>query len=302
MPKFVIRNIYAHNMTPQSDITADIMLSHPGAISFMDNYFIFDTDKRLSTYSSFKIDTYGFFLCTKGTFCIEIDLKPFRLRPGMLTVYVPGQLVTYKSADKDLFGTRLVMTKRFVSGLGLPYNFSLAADIRENPVLYLKSGELQAIRNYCNMVKNLLSKKRPYQAETLRHLTCAYAYSLGSYLYRMTAGRKLSNEEALMQRFLHELHTYYKKERKVMFYAERLNITAGYLSTLASSVSGRTASEWIDSFVLLEAKIMLTYTNMTIQQISYELHFPSQTFFGKYFKRLTGLSPKEYREGEKVGR
>ena len=79
-----------------------------------------------------------------------------------------------------------------------------------------------------------------------------------------------------------------------MFYAERLNITAGYLSTLTSSVSGRTASEWIDSFVILEAKIMLTSTNMTIQQISYELHFPSQTFFGKYFKDKVGCSPTQY--------
>jgi len=62
------------------------------------------------------------------------------------------------------------------------------------------------------------------------------------------------------------------------------------------NVSGKTASDWIDNFVLLEAKIMLKSTNLTIQQISQELNFPSQTFFGKYFKRLSGVSPKEYRE------
>lgn len=65
---------------------------------------------------------------------------------------------------------------------------------------------------------------------------------------------------------------------------------------LVRNVSGKTASDWIDNFVLLEAKIMLKSTNLTIQQISQELDFPSQTFFGKYFKRLSGVSPKEYRE------
>ena len=188
------------------------------------------------------------------------------------------------------------MTQHFVDALGLPYNFSLSVGVRENPVLELKHGEFAAIQNYCNMVKDLLCENRPFQVETLRHLTCAYTYSLGSYLYRVTEGRKFSNEEVLMRRFLQEVHIHYKKERKVIFYAERLHFTSGYLSTLVRNVSGKTASDWIDNFVLLEAKIMLKSTNLTIQQISQELNFPSQTFFGKYFKRLSGVSPKEYRE------
>ena len=99
----------------------------------------------------------------------------------------------------------------------------------------------------------------------------------------------------LMQRFLHELHIHYKTEHKVLFYADRLHVTPDYLSTLVRGISGITASEWINKFMLLKAKIMLKSTKMTIQQVSQELNFPSQTFFGKYFKRLTGVSPKEYR-------
>lgn len=113
----------------------------------------------------------------------------------------------------------------------------------------------------------------------------------------MAEKRKLSGEESIMQRFMHEVRTHYKEERKVQFYAERLHLTAGYLSTLIKNISGKTASEWIDSYVLLEAKVMLKQTNMTVQQISDELNFPSQSFFGKYFKRLEGTSPKKFREG-----
>jgi AraC-like DNA-binding protein len=56
------------------------------------------------------------------------------------------------------------------------------------------------------------------------------------------------------------------------------------------------AKKWIDDYVIWETKALLKSTNMTVQQISDELNFPSQSFFGKYFKRLVGLSPLEYRK------
>ena len=82
------------------------------------------------------------------------------------------------------------------------------------------------------------------------------------------------------------------------FYAEKLSITPKYMSTVIKQTSGKTAGDWIDDHVLLEAKALLKSTNMTILQISDELNFPSQSFFGKYFKRLTGVSPKEYRRAQ----
>jgi AraC-like DNA-binding protein len=60
--------------------------------------------------------------------------------------------------------------------------------------------------------------------------------------------------------------------------------------------SGTTANDWIDRYVVLEAKALLKSTGMTIQQISEELNFSSQSFFGKYFKRRTGMSPSEYKK------
>ncbi|KAA6344491.1 Arabinose operon regulatory protein [termite gut metagenome] len=69
------------------------------------------------------------------------------------------------------------------------------------------------------------------------------------------------------------------------FYANKLCITPKHLSKVIKESSDRSAIEWIDSYVMLEAKALLKSTNMTIQQISDELNFPSQTFFGKYFKR-----------------
>ena len=80
------------------------------------------------------------------------------------------------------------------------------------------------------------------------------------------------------------------------FYADKMCLTPKYLSKVIKEKSSKSASEWIDNYVTLEARALLKSTNMTIRQISDELNFPSQSFFGKYFKRHQGMSPKEYRK------
>ena len=90
------------------------------------------------------------------------------------------------------------------------------------------------------------------------------------------------------------LASYYDKERSVRFYAEKLNLTSNYLSGIIKDYTGKTASEWIEEYVILEAKALLKFSGLNIQQVAYELNFPSQSMFGKYFKKQTGMSPKVY--------
>jgi len=79
------------------------------------------------------------------------------------------------------------------------------------------------------------------------------------------------------------------------FYANKLCVTSKHLSKVVKATGGKPASDWFDEHVALEAKAFLKSTNMTVEQISEELNFPSQSFFGKYFKRVTGFSPSEYK-------
>jgi AraC-like DNA-binding protein len=92
---------------------------------------------------------------------------------------------------------------------------------------------------------------------------------------------------------------HFRSERFINFYADKLCITPKYLSKLVKEKTGRSAGEWIESYVILEARTMLQSTDMTIQQIASALNFPNQSFFGKYFKRATGLSPKMCRQNNK---
>jgi len=91
------------------------------------------------------------------------------------------------------------------------------------------------------------------------------------------------------------VQSHYKEERSLEFYADKLCLTCKYISKVIKETSGKTANDIIDEHVALEVKALLKSTNMTIDQISETLNFPSQSFFGKYFKRITGISPKEYK-------
>jgi AraC-like DNA-binding protein len=81
-----------------------------------------------------------------------------------------------------------------------------------------------------------------------------------------------------------------------MFYADKMHLSPKYLSAVVKKVSGQTPSNWIDGLVIMEAKNLLKYSEMNIQEIAYQMNFPNQSFFGKYFKQRTGMTPSTYRD------
>ena len=80
------------------------------------------------------------------------------------------------------------------------------------------------------------------------------------------------------------------------FYAEKMCLTDRYLGTVVKAVSGQTGKEWIDRALITSAKVMLKHSDRTVVQIADELHFPTVSFFCKYFKRLTNLTPNQFRQ------
>ena len=140
------------------------------------------------------------------------------------------------------------------------------------------------------------SPHRELALESARHLTLSMFYGYCAVRQGVMNNNKVaSRQESICSEFIDVLSHNYKEQRDVVFYADRLCITPKYLSQIVKDKIGKTASEVIEGYVIEESKALLISTTMTIQQISDELHFPSQSVFGKYFKRVTGLSPREYR-------
>lgn len=244
----------------------------------------------------YKTDYYVCCICSAGESRGRIDLIPYSLKGLGMSINIPGQLLEHEYTSEDFLGLYILMSKEFVGSLGLPYNFQVYMSVTENPVIALTRRQYDALLSYGNMVRSVIGINHPSKLEIVRHLTCAFFYGMGYYFHQISENRQLSNEEALMQNFLKAVQTHYKTERKVLFYAEKLHLSAGYLSTLIKKASGKTAAELIDDFVVLEAKYLLKSTRLTVQQISDSLNFPTQSFFGKYFKRQTGVSPRQYRK------
>ena len=119
--------------------------------------------------------------------------------------------------------------------------------------------------------------------------------TMTSLLPESSADVARTNADVLTKQFLELVKSNFKRERQLQFYADKMCITTRYLSRIVKECTGASASDWIERYVVLEARALLKSSNMTIQQVSNELSFPSQTFFGKYFKRRVGMSPKEYR-------
>lgn len=140
----------------------------------------------------------------------------------------------------------------------------------------------------------ILARQRPHIHEILRNLTSAMIYSMADSIVAKIPP-VLSREENIAQQYINNVSQNYHRRRKVIDYASEMNITPGYLSSVVKNVTGKSAAEWIEEYVLMEAKALLASTDMTIQQICYQLNFPTQSFFGKYFKTHTGVSPKAYR-------
>jgi len=94
-------------------------------------------------------------------------------------------------------------------------------------------------------------------------------------------------KDKIFQNFVITLFRYYQQERDVTFYASKQYLSSRYFSAVIKEKSGSTALQWIVQMVITEAKQLL--------EIATKLNFPTQSFFGKYFKQYVGVSPKEYR-------
>ncbi len=191
------------------------------------------------------------------------------------------------------------MSKQFLTNLSMNIQerVPLFLSVHDNPWIPLGEEELEAVLSFYKMLRTTIRREdNPYRIEIVKLLTQAFFYSSGHQYHKITEHKKKSKQEMLLEKFLDYVQTNYKKQRGMEFYADKLCLTPKYLSKVIKETSGKSANDWIDDHMVLEAKALLKSTHMTIQQISDELNFPSQSFFGKYFKRHAGVSPKVYRK------
>lgn len=108
--------------------------------------------------------------------------------------------------------------------------------------------------------------------------------------------RPFTSREALFKRFMDLIESAYPRPRSVSYYAERLNVTPKYFSSVCKQVGGQKATDIIDQYVVKDIVYLMSHTQKSIKEIACELDFSNLSFFGKYVKKHLGVSPKNYRE------
>jgi AraC-like DNA-binding protein len=169
-----------------------------------------------------------------------------------------------------------------------------------NPVVHLTPQEIQTYENYFQTIRTKMGdENHHYRTELVQALLLAMFYDMSDVIYRIEQGsaKKQSRSDVIFARFIALLQENFRKERRVSWYAKQLDITAKYLSEVVKHASLRTPNEWIDSYVVLEIRVLLKNSPKSIKEITEELNFPNQSFLGKYFKEHVGVSPSEYRKG-----
>lgn len=256
-----------------------------------------------------RFDGYIIFFLRSGHFTVDINLHSYEVKPQSLLVNVPGNIIKLSSYAEERIGDAqlyfVLASREFMSAIRFDFNkvFQESLSLLKNPCITLSESDVALAEDYFTLAREVVQSDKESKKEILGSLVTSFTYlAMDVCTSAVNEARKAQTPSSarvnqLFERFIALVTEYHNSERGMAFYADKLCLTPKYLSKLIKQASGRSAPDWIDSFVILEAKNMLKYSDKTIKEIVYMLHFPNQSVFYKFFKAHTGMTPSEYRKG-----
>ena len=246
----------------------------------------------------FRIDMTMAIIYEQGSADLKINMRDYHIEAPAVLLVLNDQIYQSAGHSEDLRSKVILMSRSFSdslfanSGEILP----LKSSIMKNPVMKIENEE-NVFGQFFQLLQNIAaSPRQEFKIESARHLTLSMFYGYSHMKHEVNEVKSTnSRQEEIFTKFTELLERHHKKEREIAFYADKMCMTSKHLSQVIKDYTGKTTLGIIEEYVISEAKSMLLSTTMSIQQISDELKFPSQSVFGKYFKRVAGISPSEYR-------
>lgn len=252
----------------------------------------------------FRFDGVLLVWCIKGSLSISINLNDYIVKKKTLFLCLPGNLFKLNeivAEDEDLHYVCVAMSKEFASSQKIDLNkmFKNALSLLDDPSVIVGEEEEELMVRHIDIIASVASSNLPHKRESVVNLwssmLCIFAGIFDKISPERESAQMNTRSRMLIEQFLRLVGQYHTMYRNVGFYADKLCLTPKYLSKLIKNATGRSAPYWIDSYVILEAKNLLKYSNCTIKEIVYKLNFPNQSVFYKFFKARTGMTPSEYR-------
>lgn len=249
----------------------------------------------------------GIFYCQRGSVEVSLEGCHYHIKPGDVYIYMASTLVHLLHKSEDAEGIMVEVDFYYILPIvNKVINVESQLFMRKNPCVSL-SGEQCAHFEY--LLNNLWDRinAEDCQKENVQyqHLKLELIKSMGQTICYEILNMYFTNQplqplqqgkkDVVFQNFMLSLFRFYRKERDVSFYARMQHITPRYFSAIIKEKTGDSALQWIVRMVITEAKQLLEESDLSIKKIADQLNFPTQSFFGKYFKQYVGVSPKEYR-------
>lgn len=265
-----------------------------------------DVDFKLLKFPS-RIDGFVAAYCRKGHFKCAINLKEYEIHDGMLVVNTPNNIIQLEPIDTNevVELTIVAVSPTYMRALSFELDkiFVNAINMLKSPIMEMGLEEVELSMQYFKLVDNVINTDSEYRNDSIGYLLTSVFYLIGGMLMKRLKAAE-ENDDAqmstrqknLFETFIELVEKYHNKERSVKFYADKLCISSKYLSQIVKSVSGFSAPDVINKYVILEAQHLLRHTDMSVKEIADRLNFSNHPFFYKYFKEHTGYTPISYRK------
>ena len=232
-----------------------------------------------------------------GTLRLRINLRELEFKAGDFLVVSPGTVFEFLYVSSDLDLAMLAFSNSLMESWQKEELLQVYLQGRLFLHLSLTEQESRRMEQIFALLWEVVHD-RPFPKESVQSLISLVFHQTDSFRGRGLEAdkQKRTRQEEVFNRFLELVNKYAIHERNCTFYADRLCLTSRYLSTLVRQASGRTVMDWVNEAVVQEAKLRLCHTDKLVYQIADELNFPNASFFCKYFRRMTGMTPNDYRQ------
>lgn len=278
-------------------ITTFSLAHHKSLFSDADNkndYFYIQAKDHPYISEPYRAESYAIEFLRKGSIVMQTQLDEIVIHAPAIIALGPSVIRSFsKHSDEILIDIIFFKPEFFLENQANVFFLSQYDFFEHNHVFNISDEAKTKFDQIFNLIRQTLEMNAKHQAAILRSYLYILIYEL-DHVKEFFSKEKLQNP--IFEKFKAILFKDFLNQRSVQYYADSLNVTRKYLSEVIKKNSGKTASNWIDDIVVLEAKVLLQNKDLTISQISDILNFTNQSVFGRFFKIHVGVSPLEYRK------
>ena len=238
-------------------------------------------------------------LCKQGRGRLNIDMREYSLEENMICIVSPGSIILCTEVNDDLLFSCLFFTIDFFAEMPRIKNVSLSEKVKQCPVQLLSSQDVTDFTTYFSLIERQKQNRQlAFSDKAAKGLIYSLYSEIASIYLQQTEKEDTpsSRQNEILNQFFPLLREHSSVKREVSFYADKMCLTPKYLSTRIKKITGKSVFEWINAATIIKAKVLLKTNDKSIAQISEEMNFPNPSFFSRFFRKHTGMTPNEYRK------